>query len=142
MTPLKRWTGWVGWIRIRRMLGLFAFFYATLHVLAFLQFILGWTDLWATFTKRPYIVMGALSFLMMIPLALTSTKGMMRRLGKNWKQLHKLVYPTVFVAWVHFIWQARSDVGEMVFYGLVILVLLAVRWKRAGSRQMIPFVRG
>ncbi|PHQ23930.1 sulfoxide reductase heme-binding subunit YedZ [Marinobacter guineae] len=142
MTPLKRWTGWSGWIRIRRMLGLFAFFYATLHVLAFLQFILGWTDLWVTFTKRPYIVAGALSFLMLIPLALTSTQGMMKRLGRSWKQLHKLVYPSIVVAWVHFIWQARSDVGEMVFYGLAILVLLAVRWKWAGSRGMIPFVRG
>jgi sulfoxide reductase heme-binding subunit YedZ len=142
MTPLRRWTGWGGWIRIRRMLGLFAFFYAVLHVLAFLQFVLGWTDLWATFTKRPYIVAGALSFLMLVPLALTSTKGMMKRLGKHWKQLHKLVYPIVVVAWIHFVWQARSDVGEMVFYGVLVLFLLAVRWRWGGSRSMIPFVRG
>lgn len=142
MTPLRRWTGWGGWIRIRRMLGLFAFFYAVLHVLAFLQFILGWTDLWATFTKRPYIVAGALSFLMLVPLALTSTRGMMKRLGRNWKQLHKLVYPVVVVAWVHFIWQARSDVGEMAMYGLLVSFLLALRWKWAGSSGLIPFVRG
>ncbi|MFP3443004.1 ferric reductase-like transmembrane domain-containing protein, partial [Pantoea sp. SIMBA_133] len=76
-----------------RMLGLFAFFYAVLHVLAFLQFILGWSDLWATFTKRPYILAGMVSFLMLVPLALTSTKGMMRRMGRQWKGLHKLVYP-------------------------------------------------
>ncbi|WP_373002114.1 sulfite oxidase heme-binding subunit YedZ [Marinobacter sp.] len=142
MTPLKRWTGWGGWIRVRRMLGLFAFFYAVLHVFAFLQFILGWSDLWATFTKRPYIVAGALSFLMLIPLALTSTRGMMKRLGKSWKPLHKLVYLIVIVAWVHFIWQARSDIGEMVVYGLVILGLLALRWKWGGVRGLIPFAWG
>jgi len=141
ITPLKRWTGWAGWIRVRRMLGLFAFFYALLHVVAFLQFILGWSDLWATFTKRPYIVAGALSFVMLIPLALTSTKGMMRRLGKNWKPLHKLVYPIVVAAWIHFIWQARSDIGEMVVYGLVIVGLLALRWKWSGARGLIPFAR-
>lgn len=142
MTPLKRWTGWAGWIRVRRMLGLFAFFYAVLHVLAFLQFILGWSDLWATFTKRPYIVAGALSFLMLVPLALTSTKGMMRRLGKSWKGLHKLIYLIAITAWVHFIWQARSDIGEMVAYGLVIVGLLALRWKWSGARGLIPFARG
>lgn len=142
MTPLKRWSGWGGWIRVRRMLGLFAFFYAVLHVFAFLQFILGWSDLWTTFTKRPYILAGALSFLMLVPLALTSTKGMMRRLGKSWKSLHKLVYPIVAIAWVHFIWQARSDVGEMVVYGLVIVALLALRWKWSGLRGLLPFVRG
>lgn len=141
MTPLKRWTGWAGWIRVRRMLGLFAFFYAVLHVFAFLQFILGWSDLWATFTKRPYIVAGALSFLMLVPLALTSTKGMMKRLGKSWKGLHKLVYAIAVTAWVHFIWQARSDIGEMVFYGVVILGLLVLRWKWSGVRGLVPFAR-
>ena len=141
MTPLKRWTGWAGWIRVRRMLGLFAFFYAVLHVFAFLQFILGWSDLWATFTKRPYIVAGALSFLMLVPLALTSTKGMMKRLGKSWKGLHKLVYAIAITAWVHFIWQARSDIGEMVFYGVVILGLLVLRWKWSGVRGLVPFAR-
>jgi len=141
MTPLKRWTGWAGWIQVCRMLGLFAFFYALLHVFAFLQFILGWSDLWATFTKRPYIVAGALSFVMLVPLALTSTKGMMKRLGKNWKPLHKLVYPIVVAAWIHFIWQARSDIGEMVVYGLVIVGLLALRWKWSGARGLIPFAR-
>ncbi len=142
MTPLKRWTGWSGWLRVRRMLGLFAFFYAVLHVLAFLQFILGWQDLWATFTKRPYIVAGAVSFLMLIALAFTSTRRMTRRLGKYWKPLHKLVYPAVVVAWVHFIWQARSDVGEMAIYGFVILGLLAVRAKWGGVRGLVPFAKG
>jgi len=142
MTPFKRLTGWTGWIRVRRMLGLFAFFYAVLHVLAFLQFILGWSDLWATFTKRPYIVAGALSFLMLVPLAVTSTRGMVKRLGKNWRGLHKLIYLIAISAWVHFIWQARSDIGEMVAYGVVIVGLVALRWKWNGTRGLIPFVRG
>lgn len=142
MTPLQRWTGWSGWLRIRRMLGLFAFFYASLHILAFLQFILGWTDLWATFTKRPYIIAGALSFLLLIPLAGTSTRRMMRKLGRQWKPLHKAIYPAAVIAWVHFVWQARSDVGEMVAYGIILLGLLAVRWRWSGPGGLVPFRKG
>lgn len=141
MTPLQRWTGWSGWLRIRRMLGLFAFFYASLHVLAFLQFILGWNDLWATFTKRPYIIAGAVSFLLLVPLAATSTRWMMKKLGRQWKPLHRSIYPAVVIAWLHFIWQARSDVGEMVVYGVIVLGLLALRWRWFGPGSLIPFKR-
>lgn len=137
MTPFRKWTGWAGWLRVRRMLGLFSFFYAVLHVLAFLQFILGWQDVWATFTKRPYIIAGLLAFVLMLPLAITSTKGMIRRLGKRWKSLHKSVYVVVLAAWVHFLWQARSDIGEMVVYGAVVALLLGARlwWKLVASRR-------
>lgn len=139
MTPLQRWTGWPGWIRMRRMLGLFCFFYALLHLLAFLQFILGWQDLWSTFTKRPYIIAGSIALLILIPLAATSTKGMMRRLGRRWKSLHRGIYLATLAAWVHFIWQARSDIGEMVAYGLVVLLLLGVRvWWWQSARAGIP----
>lgn len=141
MTPLQRWTGWSGWLRIRRMLGLFAFFYASLHVLAFLQFILGWNDLWATFTKRPYVIAGAVSFLLLVPLAATSTRWMMKKLGRHWKPLHRSIYPAVVIAWLHFIWQARSDVGEMVVYGVIVLGLLALRWSWFGPGSLIPFKR-
>ncbi|SFR61009.1 sulfoxide reductase heme-binding subunit YedZ [Marinobacter gudaonensis] len=141
MTPLQRWTGWSGWLRIRRMLGLFAFFYASLHVLAFLQFILGWNDLWATFTKRPYVIAGAVSFLLLVPLAATSTRWMMKKLGRQWKPLHRSIYPAVVIAWLHFIWQARSDVGEMVVYGVIVLGLLALRWRWFGPGSLIPFKR-
>ncbi|CAN0604418.1 unnamed protein product, partial [Ectocarpus sp. 12 AP-2014] len=127
MTPMRKWTGWPGWMRVRRMLGLFSFFYVILHVLAFLQFILGWQDVWATFTKRPYIVAGLVAFLLMVPLAVTSTQGMVRRLGKRWKALHKSIYAVALVAWVHFLWQARSDIGEMVVYGAVVVLLLGLR---------------
>lgn len=138
VTPLKKVTGWSGWIRHRRMLGLFAFFYAVLHVLAFLQFILGWGDLWVTFTRRPYIVLGAFAFLLMVPLALTSTKAMMKRVGRNWKPLHRLIYVSAVFAWLHFLWQARSDVTEMVVYGLVLAVLLAFRAYWFGVSSLVP----
>lgn len=138
MSPLARLSHWSGWIRVRRMLGLFAFFYACLHLLAFLQFILGWSDLWATFTKRPYIVLGSLAFLLLLPLAITSTRGMMQRLGARWKPLHRLVYPAAVLAWLHFLWQARSDITEMLIYGLVIVLLLALRGRWFGLRSLIP----
>ncbi len=138
ITPLARWTHWSGWIKVRRMLGLFAFFYASLHLMAFLQFILGWGDLWATFTKRPYIIFGSLAFLLLIPLAATSTKAMMRRLGRQWKPLHRLVYPAVALVWLHFLFQARSDITEMVVYGLVVAFLLGVRGYWFGWRSLVP----
>lgn len=138
MTPLARWSHWSGWIKVRRMVGLFAFFYATLHLMAFLQFILGWTDLWATFTKRPYIIFGSLAFLLLIPLAATSTKAMMRRLGRRWKPLHRLIYPAVALVWLHFIFQARSDITEMVIYGLVVVFLLVIRAYWFGWYSLVP----
>lgn len=140
MTPLRKVTGWTGWLRIRRMLGLFSFFYAMLHVLAFLQFIVGWQDLWASFTKRPYIILGLIAFAGMIPLAMTSTGGMMRRLGKRWKTLHRSIYVIALAAWAHFIWQARSDIGEMVLYGTVLMLLLGMRlfWSPVIRRRLLP----
>lgn len=140
MTPLRKATGWAGWLRIRRMLGLFSFFYATLHVLAFLQFIVGWQDLWASFTRRPYIIFGLIAFAGLIPLAVTSTRGMMRRLGKRWKNLHRSIYGIALAAWLHFLWQARSDIGEMVLYGAVLMLLLGVRlfWSPGIRRRLLP----
>ncbi|MFO8142120.1 MAG: protein-methionine-sulfoxide reductase heme-binding subunit MsrQ, partial [Marinobacter sp.] len=127
ITPLKKLTGWNGWLRYRRMLGLFVLFYASLHILAFLQLLLGWRDLWATFTERPYIIAGASAFLLMLPLAVTSTKAMMKRVGRGWKPLHRLIYLAAVLVWVHFLWQARSDITEMVVYGGILLILLGLR---------------
>ncbi|MET4026521.1 sulfoxide reductase heme-binding subunit YedZ [Marinobacter sp. MBR-99] len=138
VTPLRRLTGWAGWLRHRRMLGLFAFFYAVLHVFAFLQLILGWGDLWATFTRRPYIALGAAAFLLLVPLALTSTKKMMRKTGRYWKPLHRLIYLSAVFAWLHFLWQARSDVTEMVVYGAALFVLLGLRVYWFGVYSLIP----
>ncbi|MCE0758798.1 sulfoxide reductase heme-binding subunit YedZ [Marinobacter sp. G11] len=141
ITPLKKVTGWSGWLRYRRMLGLFAFFYAALHLLAFLQLILGWMDLWATFTKRPYIIAGAAAFLAMVPLAITSTRRMMKRTGRWWKPLHRLIYPAAILAWVHFLWQARSDITEMVVYAVILAGLLVVRARWFGVSSLVPLKR-
>ncbi|MCK7549864.1 sulfite oxidase heme-binding subunit YedZ [Marinobacter koreensis] len=141
MTPLSRWTGSPIWIRVRRMLGLFAFFYAVLHLLAFLQFVIGWEDLWVAFTKRPYIVFGTIALLLMCPLAITSTRGMMKRLGRSWKPLHRLIYLALVFAWLHFLWQARSDVGEMMAYAVIAFVLLGVRVYWFGWRTLVPIRR-
>ncbi|MGC8121917.1 sulfite oxidase heme-binding subunit YedZ [Marinobacter sp. VGCF2001] len=138
ISPLRKLTGWAGWLRFRRMLGLFVFFYASLHLLAFLQFILGWFDLWDTFTKRPYIIAGALAFVLMIPLAFTSTKGMMKKLGRRWKPVHRLIYSSAVLVWIHFLWQARSDITEMVLYGVVLAILLAARVYWSGLSALVP----
>jgi len=125
------------------MLGLFAFFYAVLHLLVFLAFRLGWRfgELWSEVVERPYITVGAGALLLLIPLALTSTDAMVRRLGRRWKRLHQLVYPAAVLAMLHFLWQLRSDFGRMLLYALWLLALLgwrlwrtrAVRYYRAGG---------
>lgn len=129
VTPLRRLPrlGWL--IRFRRMLGLYAFFYAVLHLLAFITFILGWrVDLvWREFTERPYIVVGLLSLLLLLPLAVTSTTYWMRRLGRNWVRLHWLIYPAAILAMVHFIMQIRAGYAEQLLYGLLLLILLSYR---------------
>lgn len=127
MTPLRRMTGWPLWLRSRRMLGLYTLFYASLHVLCYLQFIAGWQDILNDVAKRPYITVGFAAFVMLIPLGVTSTRGMMRRLGKNWVRLHRLIYPLTLLVWIHFLWQARSDIGVMVAYGAVLGLLLLSR---------------
>ncbi|MFN3883082.1 MAG: sulfite oxidase heme-binding subunit YedZ [Nitrincola lacisaponensis] len=129
VTPLRRLPrlGWL--IRFRRMLGLYAFFYAVLHLLAFITFILGWrVDLvWREFTERPYIVVGLLSLLLLLPLAVTSTTYWMRRLGRNWVRLHWLIYPAAVLAMVHFIMQIRAGYSEQLLYGSLLLILLGYR---------------
>ena len=119
------------------MLGLYTLFYASLHVLAYLQFIAGWHGIPDDVVKRPYITVGFAAFVMLIPLGVTSTRGMMRRLGKNWVRLHRLIYPLTILAWIHFLWQARSSIGIMVAYGTVLsaLLLLRVWWALRKHRR-------
>jgi sulfoxide reductase heme-binding subunit YedZ len=129
ITPLRRLTGWHPVIQYRRMLGLFAFFYASLHLLTYLildqglafEFIL------PDIVKRPYITAGMTAFVLMIPLALTSTKGWIRRLGRKWQMLHRLVYISAAAACLHFIWKVKVAVGEPVYYALILGALLAFR---------------
>ena len=134
VTPLRRFITYKNfhfrWLQIhRRMLGLFALFYAVLHVLAFLVFILG-LDL-SRFGKelieRPYILVTIPAVILLIALGVTSTKTMMRRLGKNWIRLHRSIYLIAFLAWVHVFMQVRSSYFEAVLFGVILLMLLLPR---------------
>lgn len=130
ITPLRRLTGWNGLLRYRRMLGLFAFFYACLHFLswAWLDQYFVLADIVKDVAKRPYITMGFASFLMLIPLAATSTNAMIRRLGaKRWQQLHRLVYLIGIGGVVHFLWLVKSDIREPLVYGVILALLLGFR---------------
>ena len=130
VTPLRRLTGWQGLQRLRRMLGLYAFFYACLHVTTYL-----WLDQFFSpgaiaedVLERPYITVGFASFLMLIPLAVTSTRGMMKRLGgRRWQRLHRLVYLTACGGVLHFLWLVKSDLAQPLVYALVLAVLLGYR---------------
>lgn len=129
ITPLRRWTGW-GWLlRFRRMLGLYAFFYIVLHFLTYavLDQGLAISLIIEDVIKRPYITLGMTGFVLLIPLAVTSTRGMMRRLGKRWVELHRLVYLIAILGVWHFYWQVKLDTLEALVYAVILTVLLATR---------------
>ena len=129
ITPIRKLTGWNAIIRYRRMVGLFAFFYASLHFLTYvvLDQNLGWSYILADIAKRPYITVGFLGFVLLVPLALTSTTGWIRRLGKRWQQLHRLVYVTAIAGVVHYWWLVKSDIALPLTYGAILAVLFAIR---------------
>jgi sulfoxide reductase heme-binding subunit YedZ len=129
ITPLRRVTGWQRVIQYRRMLGLFAFFYATLHLLTYvvLDQGLAFEFILPDIVKRPYITMGMTAFTLMVPLALTSTKGWIRRLGRKWQLLHRLVYVSGIAACLHFLWKVKVVIGEPVYYAVILGALLAFR---------------
>lgn len=144
VTPLRKLFKWNWLATHRRMLGLFSLFYALLHVSAFALFILG-LDI-SRFAKelieRPYITVGMPAVVILIALGITSTKGMIKRLGKNWARLHKLVYLAVILAWVHVLWQVRASYFEAFVYGVITAVLLLIRlyWyfrKRLAQKNVI-----
>jgi sulfoxide reductase heme-binding subunit YedZ len=132
ISPLRSWTGWSVLLKMRRMLGLFAFFYGCIHFLSFLQFYIGWApaSLGEELVERPYIALGFGAWLLMLPLALTSTRTMQRRLRGNWRRLHRLIYPAAVLACLHLLWQARSDVGEALIYLVIFALLLGWRVQR------------
>ena len=129
VTPVRRLTGWNGIIQYRRMLGLFAFFYATLHFASYWAFDLSFAfgAMVGDILKRPFIALGFTAFLLLVPLALTSTKGWIRRLGKKWALLHRLVYLSAICAVVHFAWKVKVFTGDPVVYAAVLAVLLGFR---------------
>jgi len=129
ITPLRRLTGWNWTIQYRRMLGLFAFFYATLHLLTYVAFdrFFDFSGVAKDIIKRPYITAGMAAFVLMVPLALTSTKGWIRRLGRRWQLLHRLVYFSAAAACLHFLWKVKVMIGEPVYYAAILALLLAFR---------------
>jgi methionine sulfoxide reductase heme-binding subunit len=142
ITPVRRLTGWNILIQYRRMLGLFAFFYVTLHFTAYWAFDLGFAfgAMVADVVKRPFITMGFAAFLLLIPLALTSTKGWIRRLGKRWALLHRLVYVAAIFAIVHFAWKVKVFTGDPVIYAAILTALLGFRvvWALRARAKAAP----
>ena len=146
ITPVRRLTGWNPVIRFRRMLGLFAFFYAMLHFTTYLigdrfasldfpDGFIAWStfvnlmaSIWEDVAKRPYITVGFIAFVSLIPLALTSTAGWIRRLGgRNWQRLHRLVYLTGIAGVVHYWWRVKADTLHPAIYAVLVAVLLGYR---------------
>lgn len=145
VTPLRRLFGWNALLRYRRMLGLFAFFYVCLHFLsyAWLDQYFAIADIVKDVAKRPYITVGFACFLMLIPLAATSTNAMIRRLGaRRWQRLHRLVYLVGAGGIVHFLWLVKSDLREPLIYGAILAILLGFRlWDRA-HREPVAVAAG
>lgn len=142
VTPLRRATGWNALQRLRRMLGLFAFFYAALHFTTYV-----WLDAWfdlaviaEDIVKRPYITVGFSAFVLLIPLAVTSTDAMQNRLRRNWQRLHRLVYAIGVLAVLHFWWLVKIDITEPARFALALGVLFAARlvwWRRRRRRAAV-----
>lgn len=141
ITPLRRFTGWNWLIRLRRMLGLYTFFYALMHFLTFL-----WADhnfdfgaMWKDVLKRPFITVGFIAFVLLLPLAATSTNAMIKRLGRRWAQLHRLIYLIAPLAILHYWWMkaGKHNFEQPIVWGTVVAVLLGLRvywsWSRARS---------
>jgi methionine sulfoxide reductase heme-binding subunit len=154
ITPIRRVTGWNPVIRFRRMLGLFAFFYSMLHFLTYLvgdrfasldfpDGFVAWStavnllaSIWADVAKRPYITVGFIAFVAMIPLALTSTAGWIRRLGgRNWQRLHRLIYVTGIAGVVHYLWRVKADTLHPLIYAAIVGVLLGYRLAHSFKRS-------
>jgi methionine sulfoxide reductase heme-binding subunit len=140
VTPLRQLTGWNNLIRLRRMLGLFAFFYALAHftVYAWLDQEVNLRAIGEDILKRPYITIGMLALLMLVPLAITSTNAMMRRLGKSWLKLHRLAYVITALGVWHFWWQVKKDIREPLLYVGIFAVLMGWRIFRRLKAKSAP----
>ena len=139
VTPLRRLSGWNQAVRLRRMLGLFAFFYAMLHLATYvvLDRSLLIEEVLDDLTKRPYVIVGFCAFVLLVPLAATSTNAMVRRLGgRRWRQLHRIVYVAAAGSVAHFWWLVKADVREPLIYAAILALLLVLRLP-----PVIPFLR-
>jgi sulfoxide reductase heme-binding subunit YedZ len=129
ISPLRRASGWNGVAKYRRMLGLFTFFYATVHLSmwAGVDWFFAWGDMGKEIVKHKYILIGMLTWLIMLPLAITSTKGWVRRLGKRWAKLHRLVYVAAVTGTIHYLWAVKKDTFFPLAYFAVFALLLGYR---------------
>ncbi len=137
ITPLRRLTGWNEIIRVRRLIGLTAFWYACLHLTTYLVFdqSLSVSEIMADIKKHPWVLVGFTAFLCLVPLAITSTNGWIRRLGgKRWQRLHRLVYVAAVAGVLHYLWLVKKDVSAPLAYGAVLVVLLTSRLWLARDR--------
>jgi sulfoxide reductase heme-binding subunit YedZ len=140
VTPVRRLTGWNRVIQYRRMFGLFTFFYVCLHFTIYigLDQTFAFDLILKDVAKRPFITMGFTAFVLMVPLALTSTKGWIRRLGRRWQLLHRLIYVSAICAAVHYLWKVKVMIGSPVYYAIVIALLLAFRvlWQLRSAKLL------
>jgi sulfoxide reductase heme-binding subunit YedZ len=129
MTPLRRITHMNQWILNRRMLGLFTFFYATMHLLCYigLDYHFAWIDIKNDIIKHRYVLVGFLGWLLLLPLAITSSDKMMRKLKFNWKRLHRLIYLIAILGALHFLWLVKKDITEPLIYAFIIFILFLLR---------------
>lgn len=136
MSPLRQLSGRVEFAQRRRMIGLFALFYASVHFLVWVVFLLGlqWGAILEEVVERPYITVGFSSFVILVALGVTSPRAMVRRLGKNWRRLHRLVYVAGVLAVVHLVWIVRTDLSQALVYGAILAALLGWRVISARSR--------
>ena len=142
VTPLRRLTGWAWLIRLRRMLGLYAFFYAALHFLSYLwldQFF-DWSAIGRDIFKRPFITVGFAAFVLLIPLAATSNRlAVRRRGGRRWQSLHRSIYPIAIFGVIHYWWLVKRDVATPALYAVAVLLLLGLRalWRERERREQL-----
>ncbi len=144
MTPLRRLTSQGFWLRYRRMLGLYAFFYASMHFLIWLVLdqALRWDGIVEDLVERPYITVGFTALSLLVPLALTSTQAMMRRLGRRWKALHRLAYVAAGLGIVHYLWLVKADLREPLLYAALFAALMALRLLPFGPASRRPARNG
>jgi sulfoxide reductase heme-binding subunit YedZ len=144
VTPVRRLTGWPQIARYRRMIGLWAFAYVTMHLLCYvvLDQFFDWASIWKMIVKSKFILVGMLAFALLLPLAVTSTNGMIRRLGAaRWRRLHKLAYVAGVCGAIHYIWMVKADITQPMIYMVILLTLLAMRvwwWNQSRPRLAAP----
>ena len=134
-TPLARY-GWPRLARYRRMLGLYVWFYATLHLLVFAQVFIGWSgeQLVEELAERPYVLVGFLAWLILVPLGITSLHAIRRKMGRYWRRIHSMTYAVAVLGWLHLLWLSRSDVGDALVYGVIFALLLGYRFRSVVGR--------